>query len=306
MKWYLGYVQKLKPPSTPAQNFGSCFHMAVEYYIRSGGETLDTFEDLKVRFVAKYVDKYDEDEIAKTLKLKCTEIEYKTISRLVRNAKKKLQPWIEYSADVELEIKGSVIEGVDYIGYIDLRLINHAAKEILIFDHKTTSNFKYCETPETLVNDIQIGMYCRHTRKTLPDLAEYKLFVGHIQYLKKSPNEVRSAKAKMLDKHIDMVWERIQDASAKMLLIKESFSDDFISAMRGVKQNLNHCNKYRTKTSPGCAFQAVCHGGMSVKRLRENFDLEKKAMENLDKPVSPLQAASKMTAKPFKQQMEGI
>jgi len=308
MQWYLAYVHKVKQPSTQAQIFGSCFHMAVEYFLRTKGSIEKDFTTLKVLFIKKFVDADDRKELDKVNKLCLDDVQYRTIMRLINNARPKLKVWIASEAtEIETEINGEVMEGITYIGYIDLRLINHTTKEIFIFDHKTTSDFKYGETPYTLPLDIQMGMYCKDTKDD-EALADYKVYIGHIQYLKKSPNEVRSFKTVMEDKDITSVWDRVIDSSSKMQQIADEYghADDWVTALNGnVHQNLKHCSKFRTKTSAGCAFIPICKGGLSPERLKQNFLLEEKSMENLNAPVMPLQGATNRTQQPFKQEMAG-
>ena len=282
--WYWNSIQKIRPPETKPLIFGSAFHIAVEFYLQAKGKIPADFESLKqnyrhfcLRIKEKDMDETTHNREINDLKaLEITTTEYSLIKRLLQNAKDKLNTWMTHpGVALEMAISGEFpyVEGVTYSGFIDLLLVDEKNGRVFIFDHKTTSSFDYCETEQTLKDNIQLMLYASYISKKYPKMS---IVVGHIQYNKKTA-QVQSVKAVITKDDIERKLKSLSEPVGQMLDIWSKYRDLPEEAKTDVRRETSNCKLYATKTNPGCAYQGICHNNFPHERLRESFERDKLA-----------------------------
>lgn len=274
-KWYLGKILGLREPSTPAQMFGSCFHYAVEAFIKRKGKVFQSYDEVKAWHLAELKDvaelegnAVDPREEEKIIATKCTDQHYVIITTLLNNARQKLTLWLSDDVEIELEINGRIFGddnyGATYLGYIDMRLINHDKKQIIVFDHKTFGSPAYNETVNTLPTNIQL---CLYSHKSLEQYPGYTVIIGHIQYAKKPPHMVDSVYTPISPEQIAAGMRIYEDSSRAMLLIKSECGEDWSKSKDFVEKCPGSCESYG-----GCGMKPVCHQGMEPAELKKVFE----------------------------------
>lgn len=143
------------------------------------------------------------------------------------------------------------IAGVPFRGIVDLVRLDRGALEI--WDHKTTSSWRWAETAESLRQNLQIWAYAEHMARWLEhtgDMPDAPITMGHIQYLKvKNPkaHHVRaSATFQATRGEVAHRWHMIER-------IAESFIKDYQKALRHVRPDRSHCRAYG-----GCKKKEMC------------------------------------------------
>lgn len=136
-KWAWRYVEKVKPPKHPKTQLGGRCHEVLEGWLEAR-TPLDLDETVQLEIKGKLKTYYP--------------------GRIVQPALVHLPPpsaWL----NVEEEIR-MTIDGIEFIGYVDLAW-QDAASKYIIQDHKTCSSFKWMQEKD-LRTDTQATIYAAH------------------------------------------------------------------------------------------------------------------------------------------------
>ena len=131
---------------------------------------------------------------------------------------------------------------VPIIGFADL--IEEFSGEIRITDHKTTSNFKYCKSPDELRTDPQAIIYGAHCFNEY-DPPSGSIAFRHVYYNTKSPG-ARETEIRMSDEEVCKGLEGLTETVIEMAETANQIAGD-------VKANPEACGDWG-----GCPFRARC------------------------------------------------
>jgi hypothetical protein len=141
---------------------------------------------------------------------------------------------------------------VPIIGFIDL-VLRTAPDEITVVDHKTTSAWRYMQTPEQLAVDPQALIYTYAMALAYPEVERF-VFMHHVLLTKGGPKperlvQVTFTRAEVLA-HADELARQIADMAAVMTI---GVADDVAGAYNDA------CWAYG-----GCAFKSRCYAKQEV------------------------------------------
>lgn len=136
-KWGWRYLDKIKVPKHPKTALGGRCHEVLEAWLKTH-KPLDLDETMQIEIKEKLKTYYP--------------------GRIVQPALVHLPPPSQFLS-VEEEISFS-IDGIEFVGYVDLAWQNVAGQHILQ-DHKTCSTFKYMDD-KNLLTDTQGVLYASH------------------------------------------------------------------------------------------------------------------------------------------------
>lgn len=145
------------------------------------------------------------------------------------------------------------VEGVPLRGMVDLIRVDRGMFEII--DHKTTSNFYYAETEDTLRGNVQLWLYAYLVmtwaqRTGFADIrTDTTIRLAHIQYatgVKPSPAAIREVEILTTSTEVVARWLQIKD------LIRAVVADA-ARPLRTVAPTRSHCSAYG-----GCPFASWC------------------------------------------------
>lgn len=188
-KWYLNYVDGLKPPTTAKQQAGTDLHSEVEEYLLNGHEPPD---DSPARYALWYLPTGPVGEGVH------------------------VEEWIEHPirfGSVETTFCGRA-------DLIDLRDPKHP----IVTDLKTTGDLRYALSQSDLIRDLQMIGYAYHLLEHWLD-AEPKDFQLRHLTIKREPKsgekKVKPTSAHVSPKHVRDVWKRYIRARVKKMLLDE-------------------------------------------------------------------------------------
>jgi hypothetical protein len=223
-KWYYKKVCKIEEPGTPAQRRGKQVHSAIEHFLGTGEVAPPAETEANLSVALATVDPADL-------------VEFVSIAA----------PFMPRDEPHEVErevLLYTFVHGPLWVGYIDLR---YPGKRIV--DHKTTSDFRYCKTPEELRDDTQMNSYARFEYE---QGAKGDIELAHL-YLRTRGKKLANYVSAMTSKdHVDEIWARDMAAVAEMsqiiqqLGVTEDHGDD-------VEPNTDSCGAYG-----GCYFRNRC------------------------------------------------
>ena len=137
---------------------------------------------------------------------------------------------------------------VPLIGFIDL--VEPGARRIT--DHKTTSNFKYCQSPEELRHDAQAIIYSTEAAvkywRNSPDIT-----FRHVYYRTRGRPESRESQ-------VVFGRDELEDAFGTIIDTVNEMHKSSVAEPKDVKPNINACSDYG-----GCPFQAQCNALGDIK-----------------------------------------
>ena len=174
--WAYKYRFGQRDPETAAMKLGKEIHASLEAYLQ--GEIRG--EDLHPR--------------ARPALDKCY-LDFPYIRRLLVE-----QPIHRGTTDNPQALTSDLyIAGVPVVGFVDL-FVHSQGERAAIWDHKTTSDWKWAKTSDQLRYDTQQLLYAAWALKTF-DLDEIE--VGHIQYLTKGAPESRRVSTILTRDHVN-------------------------------------------------------------------------------------------------------
>ena len=136
-KWGWRYIEKVKPPKHPKTQLGGRCHEVLEGWLQAR-TPLDLDETMQLEIKGKLKTYYP--------------------GRIVQPALVHLPPpsaWLNVEEEIVL-----AIDGIEFIGYVDLAW-QDAAGRYIIQDHKTCSSFKWMQEKD-LRTDTQAVLYSTH------------------------------------------------------------------------------------------------------------------------------------------------
>jgi len=205
-KWYHRYVDKVRFPSTVAQERGSGIHKAIEHYLLTG-KILDNEWKKFVIAAQPFLPTPGG-----------------TVDFLVE--RKFLMPTFE--------------GGPQYIGFIDL-LVDQDPEPPLLRDFKTTSDFRYCKTPKEMEEDVQLVAYAKwlmreqDLQKESPSPIKASLLYLHTRRVNVQTNLVETELTRW---QVDAIWERDMRRVRRMMAVAE------IGCVDDVPPTTASCKKY--------------------------------------------------------------
>jgi hypothetical protein len=177
----------------------------------------------------------------------------------------------------EASFQRDVCDGVSIIGFGDV--VAADAYE----DHKTTKHFRYCETQESLAENVQMLIGAAEVLTRAMERGE-KLDVVRIahNYMLKDPRdpEVKKVEVALTPQYVKDFWlGEIVPTCKEMLEVKQNFSckspEDW-DQVEGPREK-GICSKYR-----GCAFRGICGGTETVQAYKERMEMVK-AIESAER-----------------------
>jgi len=225
--WFFKNVVKKRPPQTVAQAKGTLIHAALEAQLK--GQKLDSI---------KLPEGVTPEEILKYLNV--------------------LRPIIDRDGPVGLvEHKAEIStfpDGPKFVLVVDhAREIQHETYGPLpqIDDLKTTSDFRYCKTPEELATDAQMVSYAKwalqlfvESSRPLPDFVS----VRHV-YVRTKGKTIAAERSRLLSpEEIEEQWQLVLADVRAMLGLAEKTEDPM-----KVMPNTGYCSAFG-----GCYFQPDC------------------------------------------------
>lgn len=221
-KWHYNYIHKLRGPPTPAMERGKKIHTELEHTLKTRGQVRDTE-------FAPYV--------------------YSTLPHLPI-AGGKLKAGIEKRLLIEMRMWLQLEPALGWLGFIDL-LFSRAGNGMVIWDHKTTSDFRYAKTPEELAKNIQLISYARWAyekgHKGMIDLVHF-----YIQTKPKCPKKPKVLYRNRLvsEAHVRSVWDNeVLPVIPEMKEVAAVPKED----TQLLRPNTRACPMYR-----GCEFRSKC------------------------------------------------
>lgn len=236
--WYYNSVLKQRSPQTDAQSRGTIVHAALEAYLKGG--TIPA------------------DMIARAQELKITE---KDLHEYVEAIK----PFVGKPGEGLTEYAD---EMPTYEGGPNFRLVVDHARETTfesaqgaeiipqIDDLKTTSDFRYCKTPDQLSHDVQMISYAKWALHVIPTEVYPPNFVSlrHI-YVRTRGKRVGTARDVLVTPaEVEERWLLILDTVREM----EALAASAPAGPQDVPASTtDHCSAYG-----GCYFRSNCFGSV--------------------------------------------
>lgn len=163
------------------------------------------------------------------------------------------------ASQIEIRVESEFLDTsfpVPVLGYIDLVLIDRAAKTIHVIDHKTSKNFKYAKSYEALATDTQALLYIYQAYKEFG--REYTYTFGHHVIC---TSEVVPERLTMCSFSHDAIEAGYATLQYQVRSMKQ---DSAAMGIQYVDKNTAGCYKFPPK---GCPHKPYCKGGMPVPRL---------------------------------------
>lgn len=271
--WYYKSVLKKYPPSTPAQARGTVVHAALESYLKTG-------------------------KVAPEIVTQAAEIgipEHDLLAFV-----EAIKPY--YGAP---GTPGTVTEYKDEIktyteGPVYVTVVDHACEVTIdkygtipqIDDLKTTSDFRYCKTPEQLVKDVQMISYAKWAlgifdsqEQDRPDFVSLR----HV-YVRTRGKCVATVRSTLISPDdVEREWQRIVGVVRSMEITAE------IKTVEEVEPNTESCSAYG-----GCFFKPQCFGAAAgtVSGLFDTTTPEKKIMSDQPSNVTTLPTSNNAPSPP--------
>lgn len=188
------------------------------------------------------------------------------------------------SSPLEIEKELTVEDGtVPVYGLADLIHLNNKAPAV--FDHKTTSNWKYTRSPEELLTDPQAIIYTRHAMHVTG--ADHALF-KHVYYLTKKEQKTHRTRVSgtvITQKHNDAEFAKIDKQLQRMKELSKTNDPG------EAKANPDACWDYG-----GCPFRHYCNKRDKGGVMGLFKDLKKEKAN--DKPKAGTKAPAESEAAP--------
>jgi len=252
-RWHIGWVLDEKTPPGPPLLTGTDIHAVVEPYLITG--KLPEAKDIKVTSPGRTAEEYLER---------------------VKPAIPYLPPAGSDSVEVEQEIGLETYHGgPELYGRFDA--IDHTRKATptdprelrMVYDCKTSSDFKYAKTPEQLANDVQLGGYAMHELELYPQDDYIRLRHVYIRTKgspKALPVDVVVSREQVEDRHARTV-DIVRDMQKVIAPGKE------VTDPNDLPPTLESCGLYG-----GCPHRARC--GLSATTSLVNLFAPKKTESN--------------------------
>lgn len=255
-KWWYENVRKLRKPPTVAQARGTALHAICEHVLETG----EMPELARVRaMLAEGVREEDKDQ---PLVFEVTEETLPKLVWMLTNSFEFLHQVRAKYTEVQIEgefldtdfpvpVKGfsdfvahSTTSGVITVGK-GTKLFRHevAAYEMLVGDHKSTSDWKYVKDEEALRHDPQAIVYCHHFLKKLETAGKR---VDRIRFLhhyiltsertKKSPDPRFTV--------IEFTRDELAEGVAQISATLQEMNTDYQKSELDVSRNADSCGMY--------------------------------------------------------------
>ncbi len=243
--WYHRYVLKLPEPKTAAQVRGSNTHKVVEHFLLDGVIEGD---------------------------YECTQIANAGLGALQR---------LKVRRPGQVEHGFSLLTypyGPKWVGFVDYH--DELARPFLVVDHKTTSDFRYCKTPEELRHNTQMVSYARWA------IEEYKVNeveVRHLYLRTKKPYKSHEVPAIVDASHVADLWHGYFDDIRRMA----RWEAERPETAEPLEPTTTACSMYG-----GCAYRSQC--GLSVKSFSGFVPLGRKTMAEGKRTLSEIMAARRV------------
>lgn len=239
--WAFQKLAGIRTPASPSQARGTMIHAALEAYLRDGtlpDDSLETDNGLRLRAIVNHVQ-----------------------GTLPAPGEGLL---VEHPFNIP-----TFPGGPDFQGFMDL--VNTRLLEAIdIWDHKTTSNFRYNKTPEELLENTQMMAYAYAAWNHLPEIPLRPVVrVGH-HYISTNHKFGRSTQVwtDVPKEHAQEKWDGIlsdvtamaaladgEDARALAQIPNDTARADLAKdvLVAGMQGNPDACNAYG-----GCYFKDIC------------------------------------------------
>jgi hypothetical protein len=253
-RWYYGWIEKIKQPTSPAMQRGTDIHVEVENYLKTGKIRDAYYSDYKLNY-RPYVE---------------------SLSRVLPPP---MHPDLLIEHPINLQCGPEL---PSWAGFID---IGYSGNEILeITDLKTTSDFRYAKTKEELKTNIQLISYAKWAFETTGSARP--ISVGHI-YIKTEPKtvckipKIKPVSVLVSRNHVDEVWDREMGTVAEMVVAATAKS------AHDLPPNTLACGDYG-----GCAYREKCgvlpelssgFGFGNKKQQREGAEMGNAFLEKMKK-----------------------
>lgn len=241
--WFFKSVKKRRPPQTGAQARGTYVHGGLERYLKGEDVTADKSALVTPEKLREYIEV--------------------------------LKPIVD-RASAGVDVGKSLVEHKDEMPTYDggptfVLIVDHARETTVagktipqIDDLKTTSDFRYCKTPDQLAQDVQMISYAQWV------LRQYELYsepmpdfvsVRHVYVRTRGKTVATERQRLMTPDEVRAQWTRVCAMVEAMVQIARTVEDPM-----DVAPNTAACNNYG-----GCYFRPDCHG-TPAKSLAEAFE----------------------------------
>ena len=187
---------------------------------------------------------------------------------------------------VEEWIKAPLIEGVEFVGKVDLHL------PFEIQDHKGTKDLRYALSEAKLSEDLQMRLYAACLYPTDAVTVQHNVFARTEKYtggkLKLPPSRVL-----LSPEQTSETWDECKELAEEMLSLKEAKlpSSDWKDVSEPEGGMGDPCNAYG-----GCRFLGVCSGRESLTKLQKRLNRRNENVSVKDKIAAKRKKKKKKAA----------
>ncbi len=161
-------------------------------------------------------------------------------------------PYVQPMFGPETKFEGEIrLQGRHaWVGFVDVRPF--PGQKV---DYKTTSDFKWAKTPESLLTDPQAMLYAEHEFRAHAWLEKVDLLWLYLR--KRKPYGAKAVEVSVTRPHAAAAFEALESYADEMQAAANSAPEDPVTRHKYVlellKPNFDHCSAYR-----GCPHRARC------------------------------------------------
>lgn len=156
-----------------------------------------------------------------------------------------------FLTEAELTDPDLYVNGVKFTGFVDL--IGQRGDTVEIYDYKTCSSWRYCQTKDELRTDVQQGSYAKWATLRFPEATKIRVA---LVYIRRDSSKVRVVAVDLERSDIDAIWTGVAET---VDLMKQTAA---VSDEDAVETNVDACGDYG-----GCPFFGRCRS------LADRFDI---------------------------------
>lgn len=208
-KWFYDKVKGFPWTGSEATRRGTAIHHAIEHYIAYETVLDVVYVDVETGRVAAEGEEHE-------------------VARFVESVIDFLEDVTVISVEEKMTLK-TFPGGTTWIGYIDVLAADR------IIDWKTTSNFRYANTPEDLMTDPQAISYALSVFRKYPEADEFDVTFVYIQTSNKVKVNVKPVTVTLTRDHCEAEFNKIKKDIKQMLTLSVIQDPDKIP------RNLENC-----------------------------------------------------------------